>query len=930
MTAIPEKLSGNQLRLWITTQLDPASAAANVSTRHILRGKLDERALERAFHIMVDRHTVLRTSYHLIGGEPVQVVEDVEPAVLSAGPLQDRAQIDTWFAAQVARAFDLTRAPPVRLAVASETSTVHHVVVTVHHIACDELSMQILHKELWSDYDALRRSCPAGARDLAPQYTEWARQQDEILASPRGESLAHFWAEQMEDAPYTELLPDQLAPLDDRSSASAVERIISPDLTARLEGMARAERTSFFTVLQAGLTVLLSHATDGRDIVTGTAADGRSGSRFQNAVGFFTNLLPIRIRLGAGSTARDAVRLARNAVLDALDNRDFPFDSIVQIANPPRVTGKNPLFQVALELLYEDPGVDDSRAHGVEADGLIGNRTTWFDVSLVAVRTASECQLMLSYADQLFSHARMHQLLDAFIKVLEAFVDDPGAPVAALDPFAVPNADPSTPGGPLGTPDPWCRRVEDSARVGQRRTAMVAGGERVSYPQIWTSGVELARRIRTARIGYGAIIAIPTMAPIELATAVLGVHLAGCCVLRVPQESLPDTVARSARSASVGAVLRMSADRVRIECAALHCDQSEPALDRAEADRTGSMPGPNDSAFCVLDPSGAPAAMISHATLARSVETLSEELDLQPGTRMAWTPAAGTGSALVELCAALASGAELDVPPTAEDEYVPFLRDSAIEVVSSPAVGLARHEPGALPHLRTVSVRGGPVPRALRRRWAGPGRRIIGSHTHEEAHAIVAVFDRDDESGPLARLACRAAFDSGRVENAHGHRAALGSPGELVLGVGGGPDRGRTGDAFSLMGGGALLYRGRLKDQLVIRGQNIAVIDLEQAVERSDAVRLAVVVRAEAASTRDTLVAHIMTEDRDVDEAQFRLELRKLLPRHVALPHVRFVRTFPLTPEGTIDREALAARHRQADSDDAHHNNQNPESGVSR
>lgn len=921
MTAKPERLSSNQLRLWITSQLASSSAIANLSSHHILRGDLDKEALEVAFSAMVERHTVLRTSYQLIEGEPAQFLNEVRTTVLfhEAGH-QGRAQIDMWFAEQARLTFELARAPLVRLAVASETPVLHHALLTIHHIACDEHSMRILHSELWGDYDSFSRSSRVDQREDAPQYVEWARQQDAVLASSRGERMARFWAEQMRDAAYTELLPDQFVPLDDRSAASAVEQHISRDVTTRLERIAREERASLFTVFQAALTVLLNHATDRRDIVTGTAVDGRSGPQFESAVGFFTNLLPIRIHLDEGSSVRDAIRHARDAVLDALDNREFPFDSIVRLAGPPRIAGKNPLFQVALELLYEDSSVDPSRASGAELNGLIGNRTTWFDVSVVVVRTALDCHITLTYAHQLFSHLRMQQLLGAFVRVLEAFAEEPSAPVSSLDPFAEPGG---RPGSTKLRPalDAWHLRVKELAWTEPNRTSIVVDGKRHSYSDVYSKGRELALRIRAAHLGDGANIAVPIGDPAEFVATVLGVHMAGCSVVPLIGESLTESPIHS-----VGYVSAIVTDEglARIDAASRLSVHGELTHEGPDESRRVAAPDHDDAAFILLGRSGESPVVISHAVVARSLQVVSRELELLPGTRIAWTPSPSSGFAFVELCAALASGAEVAVAPAAEGAFVPFLREAAIEVLSSPTIRLAKRDPGPLPDLRTLAVSDGPVPSAVRRRWAEPHRRIIGIYTHNHAYPIVGVFNRDDLRSTLAPRICRLAYDDGTVENSYGHRAAIGSPGELVLGdergprsflvrprifdgVAAAPIRGRTADVFSFLSEGTFYYRGRLEDQLLIRGQATAIIDIENGIEQLDMVRLAVVVRGRLGSGRDVLVAHVLVDGKDVDEARFRSELRKHLPRHVPLPDIRFLDEFPLTSGGEIDRTTLAS-----------------------
>src|SRR3954463_7211156 len=68
--AASHPLSYAQQRLWVLDQLEPGSAAYNISLALRLKGALDVEALRRAFEEVVRRHEVLRTTFVSDGGEP--------------------------------------------------------------------------------------------------------------------------------------------------------------------------------------------------------------------------------------------------------------------------------------------------------------------------------------------------------------------------------------------------------------------------------------------------------------------------------------------------------------------------------------------------------------------------------------------------------------------------------------------------------------------------------------------------------------------------------------------------------------------------------------------------------------------------------------------------------------------------------------------
>src|SRR2546425_9379728 len=68
-------LSFAQQRLWFLDQLEPGSAAYNISTAFRHNGALDLVALNRAVNAVVSRHEILRTSFGIADREPVQVID---------------------------------------------------------------------------------------------------------------------------------------------------------------------------------------------------------------------------------------------------------------------------------------------------------------------------------------------------------------------------------------------------------------------------------------------------------------------------------------------------------------------------------------------------------------------------------------------------------------------------------------------------------------------------------------------------------------------------------------------------------------------------------------------------------------------------------------------------------------------------------------
>ena len=128
-----------QERLWLLEELDPAQSLTHMHpAAWDLRGALDTEIAKKALHDFVERHEIMRTSFHLsegvrtqtVAGESVIPVSLVDLSELSEAERQ-RALTD-HFQSQLSEAFDLGRAPLVRISLirCGPDDTVLH---TVHH-----------------------------------------------------------------------------------------------------------------------------------------------------------------------------------------------------------------------------------------------------------------------------------------------------------------------------------------------------------------------------------------------------------------------------------------------------------------------------------------------------------------------------------------------------------------------------------------------------------------------------------------------------------------------------------------------------------------------------------------------------------------------------------------------------------------------------
>ena len=244
----PLPLSFAQQRLWFLDQLEPDSPAYNIPAAYRVAGRLDASALERAINEVVRRHEVLRTTFAVVDGEPVQIVA---PFLLVPLPVVDLRSLPAderesealrLAVADAHRPFDLRRGPLLRARLLRLGEEGHVLFLNMHHIVSDGWSMGVLFRELSVLYGAFSRGESSPLADLPIQYADfalWQREwlQGEVLAAELG-----YWRDRLQGASELQLPTDRPRPARLTFEGARLGLTFSPELSGAIRALGRGRR----------------------------------------------------------------------------------------------------------------------------------------------------------------------------------------------------------------------------------------------------------------------------------------------------------------------------------------------------------------------------------------------------------------------------------------------------------------------------------------------------------------------------------------------------------------------------------------------------------------------------------------------------------------------------------------------------------------
>lgn len=472
----PLPLSFPQQRLWFLSELDPDSPSYNITYAIRLAGPLDQQVFEKALSAIVDRHESLRTVFHAVDEQPVQVVLppgsfEIESVGLEHVPAAEReANAKRLITEAAARPFNLANEKPFRALLIKLGAQDHILFLNVHHIASDGWSMAILFRELGLLYEGRVAQLP----ELTIQYPDYAVWQRDWLQGKRLEELLSYWKSHLAGAPMVLELPlDRPRPAVQGSVGEKVTFSLSAELSDALKSVSRHEGATVFMTLLAAFQLLLARYTKRDDIVVGTDLANRMRIETEGLIGFFVNLLPVRTKLSGNPMFGELLRQVREVLLEVHARQELPFEKLVEELKPPRDLSRNPLVQVLFVMQNTPRPVLELT--GLKVDWLeLGSETSRFDLVLFVAESGEQITGTWVYNAELFERTTIEQMSTQFEKVLGEVVKDPFVKIDSLSIDAAEGATSMEKAKPAPPRSGARRKAVDLAQLSQVKSGLLS------------------------------------------------------------------------------------------------------------------------------------------------------------------------------------------------------------------------------------------------------------------------------------------------------------------------------------------------------------------------------------------------------------------------------------------------------------------------
>lgn len=906
-----------------------------------IHGNINVEAFKFAWQQLLNRHDILRSAFIWEDvEEPLQVVHTQLDIPFSYFDWHNDADVEQKIEKlrQQTRieGFELNNAPLIKVTLIKKSSTSYAFIFTHHHILIDGWATPIIFSELFKLYDAhstggdLQLEFPRPYGD----YINWLAEQDM-------EAAKSFWKARLNgiNAPTPLSFGKKNIPND---TGYKIEHFhFTEHLSTELQNFTKTHQVTLNTIMQAAWGVLLARYNRMDDVLFGATVSGRPPeiAGIETMVGLFINTLPVRVMLNN----QTFLELVKQLQMQQAETRQYEFSPLVEVQAQSAVPRDMPLFNSLL--VFENYPVDETmkqQESALKITNVQAHERTNYPLTLV---TAPGKQMMLTaaYETGKFHSKTIHRLFGHMQTLLLALVHNPQQNPTAIALLGMEEKELvlnkwNKTEGPYEFNSTIHAQFEANVLLNPNNTALYFKGKTLSYNQLNKKANQLAHLL--IQKGYKAEtpIAICMERSMEMVIASLAVLKAGLAYVPIdssyPKERINYIIEDSKAALVIAskqteALLNIANNRLLI--------YAENKLENAPNENPNGTISPENLAYIIYTSgsTGKPkGVLLQHKGLINTITAQRKDFKVDAQSRIMQFASFSFDASVCEIFLALLNGAQLHLIEKdiilSKDALIAFMLKQEISLITFPPSLLAMLSDQEFPALKTVVTVGEACSRELAEKWHSKTLFINGyGPTEATIGCVWGRIKQVDFSLPTAPIGIPILNDKAYILDENGLPTPIGCAGELYIASPGlargyldradltaekfipnpfsqtgGERLYKTGDLACWLPDGRIEFMGRVDFQVKIRGNRIELGEIEAAINSYPAIK-DVIVRAFGQNAQEKqLVAFVISKEENISQ-QVRSHIQNSLPEYMIPTAIIELESFPLTPNGKVDRNAL-------------------------
>jgi len=416
------EMSYAQKSLWMVSQFKGKEIAYNIPAVYHFYGQLDIEAFIKAFDLVIRKHEILRTVFKedeeknikqfitpsedfkfLIGYEDFSTIADKELA------------LNNEIKQTIGFAFDLFKGPLFKVKLVRLDN--EHVVFlfAIHHIISDAWSLQLLIEDISIQYNSILKNDIVSLSSLAIQYKEysnWLKNQIKTNAITNT-----YWLNELQG----QLKPlkfnyDYLPQTNSSYQGDKINFFLKTEVSLSIKEAAKKLNVTEFTFHLAAFFSFLNLQTSETDIILGVPFAGRAHVDLEDQLGYYVNLLPIRLNLYQHENFETVIKMVQGKLSNAFENQMYPFDLMLKDLEFERGAGGANFINTGFtwnDLAHDEFRINENLKVKVQN---VDTEQVKYDLWILS----NGSNFILEYRKDLFSRDSIDLFIERYLVFLEA------------------------------------------------------------------------------------------------------------------------------------------------------------------------------------------------------------------------------------------------------------------------------------------------------------------------------------------------------------------------------------------------------------------------------------------------------------------------------------------------------------------------------
>lgn len=391
----------------------------------------DQERFRRALELLVEKHAILRTGFHLGDFErEVQIVYKKIEVTVSfkniSGKLAEAQKecIQNFLNEEHKRPFEVTAAPLWRMNIFGIGKDDIVFVLQFHHAIMDGWSHASFITELNNLYLKLEDDRHYKPALLKSGYKNFIVQQE---MDRKNESMRAFWQQELSDYKRPDLFTDA-------HELTHYYQIAAPEYLEDLKQLASRLNTNLKTISLAAYLYLLRLLNYDNEIITGLVTNTRPVCEdSEQILGCFLNTIPLRLVIDEQLSFSDFIVRIKNKLIELKENERLSLMEISRL-HQVHLDAGNPFFDTFFNYIdfhaYE--GLEDKETDFSKTE-LAGNTRTNIHLDVSVNLTGGRYLASFVLSKKLKSGLTPEKLGKMYFKILDYIIQKPAQPIHELD-----------------------------------------------------------------------------------------------------------------------------------------------------------------------------------------------------------------------------------------------------------------------------------------------------------------------------------------------------------------------------------------------------------------------------------------------------------------------------------------------------------------